>query len=92
MSTALRFLLQALKTVPVLSYISFALSLLFVVLYLNPFANLLASSPKANKVSRVKQQHSSRHASSAGSTPAEAKQAQVTARKSRTSSGKRRQK
>ena len=51
--TALRFLLQALKTVPVLTYISFAMSLLFLVLYLNPFASLFASS-KAPAMAQTK--------------------------------------
>ena len=51
--TALRFLLQALKTVPVLTYISFAMSLLFLVLYLNPFNGLFASS-KASSVANAK--------------------------------------
>ena len=43
--TALRLLLQAMKTVPIFTYVSFALSLLFLILYLNPFASLFGGSP-----------------------------------------------
>jgi len=39
--TALRLLGQAMKTVPVMTYISFALSILFLFLYLNPVSRLM---------------------------------------------------
>lgn len=41
--TALRLLLQAFRTVPVFTYISFALSLVFLLLYLNPVGYLVAA-------------------------------------------------
>ena len=41
--TALRLLGQAMKTVPVLTYISFALSILFLVLYMNPISRIMAT-------------------------------------------------
>ena len=61
--TALRFLLQALKTVPVLTYISFALSLVFLVLYLNPFASLLSGSAPAKAVQRASSKSQRSHQS-----------------------------
>lgn len=102
--TALRFLLQALKTVPVLTYISFAMSLLFLVLYLNPFGSLFVSSKapalaqakaKSAHVKSQQQSQASRQASSStsGASATEvAKHGQSAQRKSRASSGKRRQK
>lgn len=42
--TALRLLLQAFRTVPVFTYISFALSLVFLLLYLNPVSFIVAQA------------------------------------------------
>jgi len=58
--TALRLVLQALKSVPVFTYISFLLSLLFLILYLKPFNSLFSSSSAPQLV--LTQQHRHRHA------------------------------
>lgn len=55
--TALRLLLQALKTVPVFTYISFALSLFFLVLYLNPFGSLFSGSSASQMVQSKHHRH-----------------------------------
>ena len=53
--TALRLLLQAMKSVPVFTYISFALSLVFLLLYLNPIGLLLSSSSSQSSLARPQQ-------------------------------------
>lgn len=52
--TAMRLLLQAFRSLPLFSYISFLLSFVFLVLYLNPFNMLGSSEPSKQMTSHAK--------------------------------------